>query len=247
MQVSLSPNLVLHLCTGTLAILSGAVALSARKGLRLHRAGGRIFAVTMLITSATGVWLAIGSSQAKNILLGLLAFYLAATGWRSARKRIPEWSWPDSVLTLLPVALVAFSVAGIARGVISIRGALPYLLMALFCIAADLRTMTAPGQTNRLARHLWRMSFVLLLAAKTLFLGQAKVFPEMLRKPYLLATPLVLICGAMLYWLRRVLVFTAPGTGGFHSANQMEISPVRDADEEANGALEGFFSGLLRR
>ncbi len=232
--MSLSPNLALHLFTGTLAILSGAVALSTRKGSRFHRAGGRVFAVVMLITSATGAWLAIGSSQFKNILLGLLAFYLAATGWRSARKRISGWNWPDGVLTLVPVTLVALATGGIARDAISIRGALPYLLMAIFCIAADLRAMLAPGQVNRMARHLWRMSMVLLLAAKTLFIGQAKVFPEILRKPYLLAIPLVLIFGAMLYWLCRVLAFTAPGASGFRSANEMEIPPVRDADEEAD-------------
>jgi hypothetical protein len=206
-QVSPSPNLVLHLFTGTLAILSGGVALGTAKGSQLHRADGRFFAVTMLITSATGAWLAIGSSQAKNILLGLLAFYLAATGWRSARKNIPEWSWPDSALTLLPVVIVMLAMAGIAHGSIAMRSALPYLLLAVFCFAGDMRSMLAPGQTNRLARHLWRMCFVLLLAAKALFLGQPQVFPQLLRKPFLLAAPVVLIFGAMLYWLCRVLIF----------------------------------------
>jgi uncharacterized membrane protein len=39
----------LHITAGTFSILAGFVALSARKGERLHRAAGNVFFTAMLI------------------------------------------------------------------------------------------------------------------------------------------------------------------------------------------------------
>jgi hypothetical protein len=59
---------------------------------------------------------------------------------------------------------------------------------------------------SRLARHLWRMSWALWIATSSFFLGQAKVIPEPIRIPALLALPVVLVLGTMLYWLWRVRI-----------------------------------------
>lgn len=207
----MSWGLALHLFSGTLAIIVGGVTLGSAKGSWLHRAVGRAFAVTMLITAATGAYLALNISQPKTFLLGLLTFYLAATGWRSARQKDAEHSWLDGALAMMPIVLGALAVAGIVShgraGTISLRTSVSYTILAAICFAGDMLNRIAPGRTNRLARHLWRMCFALLIAEKSLFLGQPQVFPEMLRKPYILSAPLILTLVAMLYWLFRVLVF----------------------------------------
>ena len=58
----------------------------------------------------------------------------------------------------------------------------------------------------RLARHLWRMSFALFIAALSFFIGQAKVIPEPIRIRPLLALPVVAVLVTMFYWLWRVRV-----------------------------------------
>jgi putative ABC transport system permease protein len=60
------------------------------------------------------------------------------------------------------------------------------------------------GLVIALTRHLWRMSFALLIAAMSFFLGQAKVFPQPVRIYPLLALPVLAVLVTMLYWLWRV-------------------------------------------
>src|SRR5262249_33904546 len=58
---------------------------------------------------------------------------------------------------------------------------------------------------QRIARHLWRMTFPWLIAANTLFQGQARLFPVGLRRTYALYVPIVLVIGATAFCLVRVL------------------------------------------
>ena len=58
--------------------------------------------------------------------------------------------------------------------------------------------------TPRLRRHLWRMCAALFIATGSFFLGQAQVFPAPIRDSGLLPVPVLVVLGAMLYWLWRV-------------------------------------------
>ena len=44
-----APVLVIHICAGTLGLLSGAAAMALRKGSRRHGAAGNVFVVAMLV------------------------------------------------------------------------------------------------------------------------------------------------------------------------------------------------------
>jgi hypothetical protein len=89
--------------------------------------------------------------------------------------------------------------------------AFPFFLFAMVGLVGSvgdfrvLRTGVLRG-APRLARHLWRMSFALLIAAMSFFLGQAKVIPRPIRIPALLALPVLAVLVTMLYWLWRVRV-----------------------------------------
>ena len=80
--------LFLHIAGGTVGIISGAVALLARKGGRLHRAAGTVFLVSMLtmatIGAATSPFLPVPSMP--NVFAGILTFYLVATGWAAIKR-----------------------------------------------------------------------------------------------------------------------------------------------------------------
>jgi len=76
--------------------------------------------------------------------------------------------------------------------------------LALVFAAFDVRMIVRRGVVHRLARHLWRISFSLLLTLGSFFPGQARLFPASLRHtswPYVMH---VLVFGSMLFWLARV-------------------------------------------
>ena len=77
--MSLWPLIVFHICTGTLALLSGALAMSLRKGARRHRLAGDVFVISMLclsVSSATVGFIKyhLTNSQAQlaNFFVGIL-------------------------------------------------------------------------------------------------------------------------------------------------------------------------------
>ena len=51
-----------------------------------------------------------------------------------------------------------------------------------------------------------RVSAALWIATASFFLGQAKVFPDPVRKVYLLAIPVLIVSLTLFYWLGRVAV-----------------------------------------
>jgi peptidoglycan/LPS O-acetylase OafA/YrhL len=108
------------------------------------------------------------------------------------------------------VVVLSFGLEAIANG--GHRNgmpAFPYFLFGTTCVLAALgdlrlRRTGPPRGSARLTRHLWRMSFALLIAAMSFFLGQADEPPSALRIPALLATPVLAVLVTMLYWVWRV-------------------------------------------
>ena len=79
----------------------------------------------------------------------------------------------------------------------------------LLAAAGDVRIMRSgvPRGGPRLARHLWRMCFALFIAAGSFFSIRervAKVLPEPFTTAPMRALPILLLFGAMFYWLWRV-------------------------------------------
>jgi uncharacterized membrane protein len=74
-----SPLLPVHITGGVLGILSGAAAMSFRKGSRRHVLAGKVFVIAMLTLAASAVYLAILKHQMNNVGGGILTFYLITT------------------------------------------------------------------------------------------------------------------------------------------------------------------------
>ena len=109
------------------------------------------------------------------------------------------------------IALVFFSLGleGLENG--SIDGLTPepmfvFCSVALLAAIGDVRVTLARtvSRSYRIARHLWRMCFALLMAAVSFFLGQAQVLPELLRNsPVPMLIPLAVVI-LMFFWIMRV-------------------------------------------
>ena len=216
----ISPILAFHICAGTLGMLSGFAAVSLRKGSRRHGLAGRVFVISMLSMSASGVYLAFMKSSPGDILGGALTFYLVATAWMTARRRDAKTGIFDWGALLVVLAVGAVTVTyGIeaANSQTGLKHGYPagnyFFLGAVALLAAtgDVRMLVRRGisGTQRIARHLWRMCFALFIAAASIFLARQQVFPALLRKAGVLLLLSFLPLVLMIFWLFRVRLANA--------------------------------------
>ena len=77
--MSYSPVLPVHICAGTLGLLSGSAAMSFRKGFPRHVLAGKVFVASMLTMGVIAVYLAITRHQPNNVGGGILTVYLIGT------------------------------------------------------------------------------------------------------------------------------------------------------------------------
>jgi uncharacterized membrane protein len=222
--------LVTHFGGGLVALVAGTVALSVRKGSRLHKQSGMIFTWAMIVAGVFATAIAAYERKSSLVVSGLLVVYLMVTGTNTVRPLFGARRSVDIGLMLIGfiVALADYrygliawqrpghSIGGVPAGMI--------FFMATVCLVAalgDLRMIRDGGITGarRIARHLWRMCFGLFIATGSFFLGQMKFIPAPVRGlPLLFAlaiAPLLLL----LYWMWRVrlrnqlkgMLIAAPG------------------------------------
>ncbi len=216
------PILMIHILGGALGMLSGYVAIFLRKGSRRHAVAGSVFVVSMLTMAACGVTLAVMKSQPGNILGGTFTFYLVATAWLTARRKdgaagtgLLDWGG-----LLLALAIASTELTWGTQAALSPTGMKydyppgPFFFMgsvALLATLGDVRLLVRGGiaGTQRIARHLWRMSFGLFIAAASIFLARAHLFPAFMRKTGMLAVLSFLPLALLIFWMIRVRLVNA--------------------------------------
>jgi len=210
----MSPLLLIHITAGSLGLISGGAALSARKGERLHRAFGTVFFASMLVMAATGAYLAVLQPHKGTAVVGVLTFYFVATAWATARRQRGLGAF-EKIAFLVPAGAAAALLLFALRAATSETGRFedlspaPYLAFgafAAFVAAVDVNLVLRGGVSGpqRIARHLWRMCVALSFAAGNFFLGQQQVLPGFLQGSPLLFAPVVAPLVPMAYWLVRL-------------------------------------------
>jgi hypothetical protein len=221
--------LPIHIAAGGLAIVLGAIALSVKKGGTIHRRSGLLFVYAMLVMGATASVLSILEGRdIGNVFAGVLTAYFVGTALTTVR---PVSSWTRRInavaLTVAVVLAVGCVVGGtrlintpgVDSGGLSFRtsGVMSLIIGTVLVMAAggDVRTMRygMPRGGPRLSRHLWRMCFALFIAAGSFFSLRervATILPEPFATGPMRALPIVLLFGAMFYWLWRVRRPTMP-------------------------------------
>ena len=210
----------IHIVAGLLALIAGAIALYATKGSWLHRKSGLLFVAAMLVMSSLGAEMAAFGSKPNrvSVVAGVLTFYLVSTALLTVRRTVEQ---ARTVLTALMLVALTAGAYGLQVGIeglhstdghvdgLPVQPLLMFSGIALLCALLDMRLLWARSieGAHRIARHLWRMTFAMWIATTSFFLGQAKFFPQPLRKTGLLTIPVVLVLGLMFYWLARVLIF----------------------------------------
>jgi uncharacterized membrane protein len=222
-MTTMSMLLPIHIAAGGLAIVLGAVALSVKKGGTIHRKSGLLFVYAMLVMGLTASILEyLQSAAATNVVAALMSLYFVGTALTTVR---PASRWTRVInLAALTVAVGLAFVAivggvkavnspGLSSGGVPFRtiGVMSFILATVLILAAagDVRIMRSsmPRGGPRLARHLWRMCFALFIAAGSFFSIRervAKILPEPFTTAPMRALPILLLFGAMFYWLWRV-------------------------------------------
>ena len=211
--------LTIHIAAGGLAIVLGAVALSVKKGGTVHRRSGLLFVYAMLVMGITASILGLlKSPNDPNVTAGVTIAYFVGTALITVR---PVMRWTRWIHVAAVTVAVVFAIGSVEKGVIAFnspRGSLngvPFLMHFLFATvfslaaAGDLRIIRSglPGGGPRLARHLWRMCFALFIAAGSFFSIRervARILPEPFTTGPMRALPILVLFGAMFYWLWRV-------------------------------------------
>jgi hypothetical protein len=207
------PALILHIGGGGIGLLTGAVALTARKGERLHRAFGNIFIVAMLIMAAMASYLAVTvPGQIGNLFGGIITAYLVATAWMTVKRPDGTFGWFEigAFLFILAAtvryAQVSFAVA---RGTLPLPHGVPPVAVyistsvAALCAAFDLKVILQRGISGaqRIARHLWRMCVAMFVATGSFFLGKQADMPAFVRGSPVLLVLAFAPLGLMIFWL----------------------------------------------
>lgn len=206
--------LYLHIGGGTLGLISGAVALLSPKGGRAHRLAGNVFLAAMLVMSGIGGAVAPFLQDRISTVAGFMTFYLIFTGWLTARRR--QGVSPLEVVGLL-VALTGLASTLTLTWMASntpegtLDGSPPqafyiFATVSLIAAASDLKLVLRRGISGaqRVARHVWRMTFGLFVASGSLFLGQQQVFPDWLRETPVLYMAALAPLPFLLFWMLRV-------------------------------------------
>jgi uncharacterized membrane protein len=205
-----------HILAGVVALVSGAVALATAKGARLHRRSGKVFVYAMMTMALGGAVIALvrGAAPSINVPAGLTTAYLVVTALTTVRPRSSTSRALDRGAMIFAFVV---GLASIVSGIVTLatasgpaRGmAYPLFMFGMVGLGgarSDRKMLSSDGLrgTHRLRRHLWRMCAALLIATGSFFLGQAQVFPALIRESGLLPVPVFVVLAAMLYWLWRV-------------------------------------------
>lgn len=208
--------MLIHITGGTVGLVAGFGALAVAKGERLHRALGTAFFVAMLAMSGLGAVIAVFMPSRVTIVAGSLTFYLVITAWMTVRRpeNVVGRFETGAAIAAVPIALGGLSVAiaaflspgGRLDGLPAGPPALVFGLVAALAVVCDVRLIRRGGIAGpaRIARHLWRMTTALLIAATSFFQGQQKMMPEDWRGSPLLFLPPLIVFAALVFWMLQV-------------------------------------------
>ena len=208
----------LHILTGTIALISGALSFSVTKGSNLHKKFGLAFVVSMVVMAISGSLLAFLNAEKLNMVAGLVTLYLVVTAYLTVQSYKVNLTIINSAFMTLGFVVGfyaiytgmtflisgATSIDGNPIQVIIVFGSISVLAATLDIRAIKKRRLSRKQQ---LIRHVWRIGTAMFIATASFFLGQSQAIPEPMRNTVTLAGPVLLVLGVTAFWLFRVSIW----------------------------------------
>jgi len=208
--------MMIHVTGGTLALASGALAATARKGGPLHAQAGTWFLGSMLALGVTAAFLEPLRTPPGSPIGGVMVSYFVLTSWLAARRRDGATGRLEMAAAAAALGMAGLMIWGGLNGASTPAGTGPIFVLAAILIVAGLldlnvvlRRKLTPAQ--RIARHLWRMCFAFFIATGSFFLGQQDVMPAFVRGSPVLFLLAFAPLAVMLFWLIRIRVARTAG------------------------------------
>jgi hypothetical protein len=212
----MSPLLIFHITTASIALLGGVAAISLRKGSTGHRTGGSVFVIGMICMTVSAIPLGLEKTQILNALVGALTCYLVASGWVAGRrKRFEDVKILNAALGATALAVGALLLKFGTEALDSpshlkdgedASGYFFFGAIAVSSAALDLRAIIRGiGSKHRIARHLWRMNMALAIGVISVTPRLNRLAGHPIRSDAVLAVPTLLVLLFMAFWLWRVL------------------------------------------
>ncbi len=217
LHIGANALLFAHIAGGSVAIAAGYVAVTAKKGRRLHQVAGTTFFLAMLtMTGVAAVTAPFLDAKWTNTTAAVFTFYLTVTGWAAIRRRPGEVGRFERVAVAIPLGIIAMAaVLGVIyAGSPRLSGFSTVFGFAVICAlaaAGDLGMIRRGGLIGpaRIARHLWRMGAAFFVAAGSFFLGQQRQFPEAWQGHPIWLIPALTPLAFLAFWMIRVRVIPA--------------------------------------
>ena len=233
--MQMSAILALHICAGTVGLLSGGVAACLRKGSRQHAAAGKVFVVAMLGLGSSAAYLAVMKHQVGNLLGGIMTMYLVTTAWLTAKRRTGDKNIFDWVALLVPLVV---GLGTLSNGIERLRhpaafhdgvpAGMNFFIATVLLVAAtgDVRMLVRGlSDRQRIARHLWRMCFGLFIASGSIFIARPHLFPRFMSTTHILLLLGILPLILLIYWLVRIRFTEAYRVRPTGTARRHEYKP----------------------
>ena len=197
---------LLHILSGTGAVIGMFGALTSHKGGLWHRRMGKLYVYSMAIALllATAV-----SLLTANIFLGLIGFfsaYLVYTGWRTAVVRDGKRSAIDKLsalaMILCAIAMMGYGIYQVVTGQLLGTALIVFGVFALGPAWQDAKRGDAwPKAKERIVLHLNRMGGASIATMTAVFVVNVQTNPAFIAwlLPTMVGTPLII------YWTRRTL------------------------------------------
>ena len=226
-------TLFAHVALGTLAVTVGAVALASRKGRKVHVSAGRIFVISMGLSSVLGAvlgalkyetfWITVhaGVLGATLVTSGVLAVRIRATGTKKLFVAVASLNALNAATLFAAGWYATTQPEGRLFGFASADYFFLFGLAAIAGVGDGFMTLAKQvSDRQRIAQHLLRMCIGFFIAAGSAFTGPgASAFPQAVQDSGILSLPELTIMLLMLFWLWKTLRRPRPMIAGQKGAS----------------------------
>lgn len=205
MEAAIQVLIYIHAAFGGIALLTGLVAVIARKGKTIHKRFGLLFYYAMILSGLSAMLIAVLPNHESPFLfaVGIFSLYFVLTGYRALRfkRKIPDLKLDKaiSVFMLLTGVLMIFLPLILTRSINIIL--VVFGLLGIIFSTQDLRLFKNPKRLRSiwLRLHLGRMLGG-YIAASTAFVVVNQFFPSI----YGWFIPGIIGGFVIWYWIKKV-------------------------------------------
>ena len=209
----------IHTPAGTIVWVTAVIAMLAKKGSALHKKAGSCFTISMMVMLVSGNAAAYLKNSIDDMMLGAIMLYTVFTAWLTVHHKKNETGLLEvtALIWVIGFAITAFSISmGWRTGEVPPLAYLIWGGLAILLALGDIRNLYHSGLsgTQRIIRHVWRISFSLIWAALAFTDKIVKMMGANIKSMegeqllLIVAIPAMLILITTLYWITKILFFS---------------------------------------